>query len=93
MVWPQLTEEQKTKISLQIASVVADLGETRFKSIGGLVLDSAMGPTIEAAKIFNGRVRVTIARNPKPQGRSLGQVTRLPYAISGTLSQGAMENG
>lgn len=57
IVWPQLTEEQKGNISWEIANVIADLGETRFKSIGGLALDSPAGPTIEAAKIFNGRVR------------------------------------
>lgn len=57
VVWPQLTEEQKGNISWEIANVIADLGETRFQSIGGLALDSPAGPTIEAAKIFNGRVR------------------------------------
>lgn len=55
VVWPQLTEEQKGNISWEIANVIADLGETRFQSIGGLALDSPAGPTIEAAKIFNGR--------------------------------------
>lgn len=59
MVWPDLTEEQKTVISREIASVIVDLGETRFDcGIGGLAINAPAGPTIEAAKIFNGRVRV-----------------------------------
>lgn len=56
VIWPQLTEEQKSGICREIANVIADLGETRFQFIGGLTLDSFAGPTIEAAKIFNGRV-------------------------------------
>jgi len=64
VVWPELTEEQKSSIIREIANVLADLGETRFQSIGGLALDSPAGPTIEAAKIFNGRVRMATSRNP-----------------------------
>ena len=56
LAWPQLTGDEKTHISEQIANVIADLGETRFQSIGSLTLGSKMGPTVEAAKIFNGRV-------------------------------------
>ena len=63
VVWPELTEEQKSNIIREIANVLADLGETRFQSIGGLALDSPAGPTIEAAKIFDGRVRMATSRN------------------------------
>ncbi|RMD44165.1 hypothetical protein DV735_g957, partial [Chaetothyriales sp. CBS 134920] len=42
----------KTNIIRQIANVVADLGETRFRAIGGFVIDSPAGPTIKAAKVF-----------------------------------------
>jgi hypothetical protein len=66
MAWPQLIEEQNTNISQEIANVVADLGETRFQSIGGLALDSPAGPTIETARVFNGRVCMTTPRNPFP---------------------------
>lgn len=59
VVWPDLTEEQKTVISRKIAGVIVDLGETRFNcEIGGLAINAPAGPTIEAAKMFNGRVRV-----------------------------------
>ncbi|OJJ87362.1 phosphotransferase family protein [Aspergillus glaucus CBS 516.65] len=58
VVWPDLTEEQKTVISREIASVIVDLGETRFDcGIGGLAINAPAGPTIEAAKIFNGRTK------------------------------------
>ncbi|KAK5460847.1 hypothetical protein LTS15_002910 [Exophiala xenobiotica] len=55
VLWPQLTEDQKTTIIREIANVVADLGETRFPKISGFTHDSHAGPTIEAAKVFNGR--------------------------------------
>jgi hypothetical protein len=55
-VWPKLTEDQKASITCSIANVVARLGETRFDFIGGLDPDAHAGPTIEAGKIFNGRV-------------------------------------
>jgi aminoglycoside phosphotransferase (APT) family kinase protein len=55
VLWPQLTEKQKTTIIEEIANIVADLGETRFQAIGGFTHDSHAGPTIEAAKVFNGR--------------------------------------
>jgi hypothetical protein len=61
VAWPELTEAQKTTVSREIASVVADLGETRFHSIGGLALDSPAGPTIEAAKLFHGRVVILVS--------------------------------
>lgn len=70
VVWPDLMEEQKTNISREIANVVADLGETRFRSIGGLALDAPAGPTIEAAKIFNGR-----AKFHSPEFYSIGPYT------------------
>lgn len=61
VVWPQLTGAQRSHICGQIANVVADLGETRFNSIGSLTSgetsDPTVGPTVEAAKVFNGRVR------------------------------------
>ncbi|RMZ85038.1 hypothetical protein DV738_g237, partial [Chaetothyriales sp. CBS 135597] len=57
VVWPRLTESQKTTIIEEIANVVADLGETRFQVIGGFVNESPTGPTIEAAKVFNGRTK------------------------------------
>lgn len=57
VAWSQLAEEQKATITWSIANVVARLGETRFDFIGGLDPDSQAGPTIEAGKIFNGRVR------------------------------------
>ncbi|PGH14802.1 hypothetical protein AJ79_02818 [Helicocarpus griseus UAMH5409] len=61
VAWPDLTEEQKSSISREIANVVASLGETRFDFIGGLTLDDGgrvgPGPTIEAGKIFNGRAK------------------------------------
>ena len=56
VLWPVLTENQKTSIIQEIANVVADLGETRFQAISGFTHDSHAGPTIEAAKVFNGRV-------------------------------------
>lgn len=57
-VWLDLTEEQKRVISWDVATVVIDLGETRFDcGIGGLAIDAPAGPTVEAAKIINGRVR------------------------------------
>lgn len=56
VVWPNLSESQKWTVLRQIASTVADLGETRFSMIGGLTLGGIAGPTIEAAKLFNGRV-------------------------------------
>ncbi len=56
IVWPQLSESQKTTIVREIANMLADLGETRFYMIGGLTLGATAGPTIEAAKVFNGRV-------------------------------------
>jgi hypothetical protein len=43
-------------ITWSVANVVAKLGETRFDFIGGLDPDAIAGPTIEAGKIFNGRV-------------------------------------
>lgn len=46
--------------------MVVDLGETRFQSIGSLTtstaLDPAIGPTVEAAKVFNGRVSAVYVR-------------------------------
>lgn len=57
VVWTDLTEEQKKAILCEIANVIIDLGETRFNcGIGGLAINAPAGPTIEAAKIFNGRV-------------------------------------
>ncbi|KAF2233252.1 kinase-like protein [Viridothelium virens] len=55
VVWPLLTEEEKSTICWEIANVIADLGETRFQSISGLDPHSAVGPTVEGAKVFNGR--------------------------------------
>lgn len=64
LVWLDLTEEQKKVISREIASVIVDLGETRFDcGIGGLAIDASAGPTIEAAKIFNGRYASTLPTN------------------------------
>ena len=65
VVWPRLTEDERSGICRQIANVVADLGETRFQSIGSLVpegvQDSRVGPTVEAAKVFNGRVSASFS--------------------------------
>lgn len=55
-VLPQLSESQKTTIIRDIANTLADLGETRFPMIGGLTPGATAGPTIEAAKLFDGRV-------------------------------------
>ncbi|KAK6204047.1 hypothetical protein LQW54_008508 [Pestalotiopsis sp. IQ-011] len=62
VAWPRLTEEQKACICRQIANMVADLGETRFTSIGSLTPGTTptptLGPTVEAAKVFNGRTKI-----------------------------------
>ncbi|KAI0151172.1 kinase-like domain-containing protein [Pestalotiopsis sp. NC0098] len=62
VAWPRLTEEQKARICRQIANMVANLGETRFTSIGSLTPGTAptpaLGPTVEAAKLFNGRTKI-----------------------------------
>ncbi|KIW10348.1 hypothetical protein PV08_11310 [Exophiala spinifera] len=72
VLWPQLTENQKTAIIQEIANVIADLGETRFPKISGFTHDSHAGPTIEAAKVFNGR-----ANFHSPEYYNIG-----PYADS-----------
>ncbi|GIZ44418.1 hypothetical protein CKM354_000761600 [Cercospora kikuchii] len=65
-VWPTLAEEQRSSICNQIAKVIIDLGETRFDAIGSLVPNAndtgvgksvEHGPTVEAAKLFNGRAK------------------------------------
>lgn len=58
LVWPDLSDDQKASICWSIANVVASLGETRFDFIGGLAQNAHAGPTIEAGKIFNGRVGI-----------------------------------
>ena len=75
-VWPQLTENEKATITWEIANVLVDLGETRFHVIGGLALDAIAGPTIEAAKVFHGRVSAVKA---KLEG------SKMPFAISQKL--------
>lgn len=57
VAWPRLSEEQKTSIIREVAEVIAALGETRFTSIGGLSMNGSGGPTIEAAKVLNGRAK------------------------------------
>ena len=55
VAWPELLEDQKCCIVREIANVVADLGETRFESIGGLREDFNAGPIIEAGKLLMNR--------------------------------------
>ena len=64
VAWPLLTEAEKTSIVREIAGVTAALGETRFRAIGGFTSDLQPGPTIEAAKLFNGRVRASALATP-----------------------------
>ena len=64
IAWPTLTEAEKTSIVREIAGVTAALGETRFHAIGGFTLELQPGPTIEAAKLFNGRVGVSALATP-----------------------------
>lgn len=56
VVWPQLNEQEKFNIIREIASVIADLGETRFQCIGGVSKDSPAGPSVESVNVFNGWV-------------------------------------
>ena len=43
-------------ICAEIAGVVVELGETRFKKIGSMSPAHELGPTVEGPKFFNGRV-------------------------------------
>ena len=65
-----LTEEQKESILLEIANVSLILGETRFDYIGGFTADAGPGPTIEAAKVFNGR-----HKTHSPEAYNIGPYT------------------
>lgn len=66
--WAGYTEEDKDKISRQLAEIVVDMAGTSFPGIGGLTLQHTLGPTIEAPKMFNGRVRTP---DPEHPGNSL----------------------
>ena len=55
-VWLELSDEQKATLYEEIANIVADLAETRFKTIGSFGADGKIGPTVEGVKIFSGRV-------------------------------------
>jgi hypothetical protein len=57
VAWPRLSEEQKTNIIREVAEVIATLGETRFNLIMEQSIGGSAGPTVEAAKVLNGRVK------------------------------------
>ena len=55
-VWKSFDEATKMSVARQIAAIVVEIGGTTFESIGGLMLDHTLGPTVEGMKIFKGRV-------------------------------------
>lgn len=55
--WSSFTEPEKWDLARSIADVILDLGEITFDRIGGLTLGYKIGPTVEGAKLFKGRVR------------------------------------
>ncbi|KAH8599529.1 kinase-like domain-containing protein [Bisporella sp. PMI_857] len=55
-LWMTYTSAEKTSIAHKIASIVLDLAEIRFPSIGGLdPIGFSCAPTVEGCKIFKGR--------------------------------------
>lgn len=56
-VWNSFTEPEKWELARSIADIILDLGEITFDCIGGLTLGYNLGPTVEGAKLFKGRVR------------------------------------
>lgn len=55
-IWTTYTEAQKWVVARSIADIIIDLADITFDRIGGLTLEHKMGPTVEVAKIYNGRV-------------------------------------
>ena len=58
-LWKSYDESTKSAIASQIAEIIVTLGETTFDSIGSLMLDHTLGPTVEGIKLFKGRVSST----------------------------------
>ena len=58
-VWNSFDEPTKMSVARQIAAILVELGDTTFDSIGGLMLDHTLGPTVEGIKLFKGRVSQT----------------------------------
>ena len=54
-VWKTFDETTKMAVARQIAQIVVELAGTTFKSIGGMMLDHKIGPTVEGMKLFKGR--------------------------------------
>ena len=56
-VWKTFTEPEEWDLARSIADIILDLGEITFDHIGGLTLGYEIGPTVEGAKLYKGRVR------------------------------------
>ncbi|KAL8783919.1 MAG: hypothetical protein Q9195_009238 [Heterodermia aff. obscurata] len=53
--WTTYDEPTKLAVAQQIAEIIVELAETTSHSIGGLMLDHTLSPTVEGMKLFKGR--------------------------------------
>ena len=56
-VWMANEEVTKTAVWYQLAEILVQLAETTFDSIGALMLDHILGPTVECMELFKDRTK------------------------------------